>query len=73
MANHDFFDSELFQELVSDLHEEARFTATYRVEAEDFTEAKERAKEIAYEQTVECPQELIAGDREPRDRPCRRH
>lgn len=61
MANHDFFDSELFQELVSDLHEEARFTATYRVEAEDFTEAKERAKEIAYEQTVECPQELIAG------------
>ena len=61
MANKDFFHSELFQELVDDLQEESRFTATYRVEAEDYTEVKERAREITYEQTVECPQALIAG------------
>ncbi len=61
MANQDFFTSELFKELVDDLKEEERFTATYRVEAIDFTEAKERARAIASEQTVECPDSLIAG------------
>lgn len=61
MANQDFFKSELFQELLGDLKEEERFTATYRVEAEDFEDAKERAAAIASEQTVECPRELIRG------------
>lgn len=58
---HSFFGSELFQELLDDLREEERFSATYRVEAADFEEAKERAAAIASEQTVECPDSLIHG------------
>lgn len=61
MANHDFFGSELFQELLEGMQEEERFTATYRIEASDFKDARERALSIAYEQTVECPADLIRG------------
>ena len=61
MANKDFFDSELFHELVNDMKEEERFTATYRVEADDFMDARKRAAAIAREQTVECPESLIEG------------
>lgn len=61
MANKDFFDSELFHELVNDMKEEERFSATYRVEADDFMDAREKAAAIASEQTVECPKSLIEG------------
>ncbi len=54
-----FFESELFQELTEDIQENARFTATYRIAADDYEDAKERAFGIAVEQTVECPYELV--------------
>lgn len=43
------------------MKEEERFTATYRVEADDFMDARKRAAAIAREQTVECPESLIEG------------
>ena len=61
MDNKEFFGSHLFQELLDDLREEERFSATYRVEADTFEDARERAVSIASEQTVECPDELIRG------------
>lgn len=59
MSEKDFFGSELFQELTDDLEAESRFTATYRITAETYDEAKEKAFGIAVEQTVECPYELV--------------
>lgn len=61
MANNDFFGSEIFKELLEGMQEEERFTATYRIEASDFQSAREKALSIAYEQTVECPADLIRG------------
>lgn len=59
MNENDFFGSTLFQELRDDLEAESRFTATYRIAADTYEEAKERAFGIAVEQTVECPYELV--------------
>lgn len=59
MSEKDFFASELFQELSEDLEAESRFTATYRITADTYEDAKERAFGIALEQTVECPYELV--------------
>lgn len=56
-----FFESELFAELSEDLKQSSRFTATYRIAAPDYDEAKKIALGIALEQTVECPYELIKG------------
>lgn len=59
MGEKGFFESELFQELTEDIKENARFTATYRICADTYEEAKDRAFGIAVEQTVECPYELV--------------
>ena len=59
MAN--FFESELFAELSEDLKQSSRFTATYRIAAPDYEEAKKLAFGICVEQTVECPYELVKG------------
>lgn len=59
LSEKDFFDSELFQELTQDIEAESRFTATYRLTASTYDEAKEKAFAIAVEQTVECPYELV--------------
>lgn len=56
-----FFESELFSELTEDLKTSSRFTATYRIAAPDYEEAKKLAFGIAVEQTVECPYELVEG------------
>lgn len=56
-----FFESELFSELTEDLKTSSRFTATYRIAAPDYDEAKKLAFGIAVEQTVECPYELVEG------------
>ena len=61
MSEKSFFASELFEELTGDLRASSRFTATYRIEAEDYAEAKKLAFAIAVEQTVECPYELVEG------------
>ena len=54
-----FFESELFNELSNDLKHYSRFTATYRITAGSYEEAKKTAFGIAVEQTVECPYELV--------------
>lgn len=56
-----FFESELFAELSEGLKQSSRFTATYRIAASDYEEAKKLAFGIAVEQTVECPYELVKG------------
>lgn len=56
----DFFGSALFEELREDVEAQSRFTATYQLLADTYEEAKERARAIALEQTVECPYELVA-------------
>lgn len=61
MSNLPFFESELFSELTEDLKTSSRFTATYRIAASDYEEAKKLAFGIAVEQTVECPYELVEG------------
>lgn len=61
MSNMPFFESELFSELTEDLKTSSRFTATYRIAAPDYEEAKKLAFGIAVEQTVECPYELVEG------------
>ncbi len=55
MSGMSFFESELFNELNEDLKHSSRFTATYRIVAPDYEEAKKIAQCIAVEQTVECP------------------
>ncbi|MDY6084600.1 MAG: RuBisCO large subunit C-terminal-like domain-containing protein [Dialister sp.] len=57
----DFFKSSLFVELTEDLKQSSRFTATYRIAASDYEEARQLAFGIAVEQTIECPYELIQG------------
>ena len=61
MSNTSFFESELFSELTEDLHQSSRFTATYRIAAPTYEEAKKIAFAIAVEQTIECPYELVDG------------
>ena len=61
MNNTSFFGSELFAELTEDLRESSRFTATYRIAAPSYEEAKKLAFNICVEQTVECPYELVDG------------
>ncbi len=61
MNHTSFFDSELFAELTGDLKESSRFTATYRIAAPTYDEAKKLAFGICVEQTVECPYELVEG------------
>lgn len=61
MSNTPFFESELFAELKEDLTQSSRFTATYRIVAPDYKEAKKLAFGICVEQTVECPYELVEG------------
>ena len=61
MSDIPFFQSELFAELSEDLKVSSRFTATYRIVASDYEEAKKLAFDIAVEQTVECPYELVKG------------
>ena len=56
-----FFESELFAELKEDLKQSFRFTATYRIAASDYEEAKKLAFNVCVEQTVECPYELVEG------------
>ena len=57
----DFFKSSLFAELTEDLKQSSRFTATYRISAPDYEEARRLAFGIAVEQTIECPYELVEG------------
>ena len=59
MGDTPFFESELFAELSEDLKASSRFTATYRIKASDYEEAKKLAFGICVEQTVECPYELV--------------
>lgn len=40
MSDTPFFESELFAELKEDLSQSSRFTATYRIAAPDYEEAK---------------------------------
>ena len=40
MGDTPFFESELFAELSEDLKASSRFTATYRIKASDYEEAK---------------------------------
>ena len=61
MASNPFFESELFNELNDALKHSSRFTATYRIAAGDYAEAKKIARGIAVEQTVECPDELFVN------------
>lgn len=61
MSANSFFESELFGELNDALKHSSRFTATYRIAADDYIEAKKIARGIAVEQTVECPDTLFAG------------
>ena len=61
LSNTSFFESELFSELTEDLHQSSRFTATYRIAAPTYEEAKKIAFAIAVEQTIECPYELVDG------------
>lgn len=61
MASNPFFESELFNELNDALKHSSRFTATYRIAADDYAEAKKIARGIAVEQTVECPDELFVN------------
>ena len=61
LSNTSFFESELFSELTEDLHQSSRFTATYRIAAPTYEEAKKIAFGIAVEQTIECPYELVDG------------
>lgn len=61
MSDTPFFESELFAELKEDLTQSSRFTATYRIAAPDYEEAKKLAFGICVEQTVECPYELVKG------------
>ena len=61
MSNTPFFESELFAELKEDLTQSSRFTATYRIAAPDYEEARKLAFGICVEQTVECPYELVKG------------
>lgn len=61
MEGTSFFDSVLFSELSEDLKASSRFTATYRIVANDYDEAKEIATGIAVEQTIECPISLVEG------------
>lgn len=61
MASNPFFESELFNELNDALRHSSRFTATYRIAADDYAEAKKIARGIAVEQTVECPDELFVN------------
>ena len=57
--NEDFFGSSLFQELTDSIEAESRFTVTYRILADSYEDAKALAFDIAVEQTVECPYELV--------------
>ena len=50
LSNTSFFESELFSELTEDLHQSSRFTATYRIAAPTYEEAKKIAFAIAVEQ-----------------------
>lgn len=61
MSDTPFFESELFAELKEDLTQSSRFTATYRIAAPDYEEARKLAFGICVEQTVECPYELVKG------------
>ena len=61
MASNPFFESELFSELNDALKHSSRFTATYRIVAGDYAEAKKIARGIAVEQTVECPDKLFVN------------
>ena len=61
MASNPFFESELFNELNDALKHSSRFTATYRIVAGDYAEAKKIARGIAVEQTVECPDKLFVN------------
>ena len=47
MASNPFFESELFNELNDALRHSSRFTATYRIAADDYAEAKKIARGIA--------------------------
>lgn len=61
MSDTPFFESELFAELNEDLKQSSRFTATYRIAAPSYEEAKKLAWNICVEQTIECPYELVDG------------